>query len=57
LPRPFGDTRRELRGVVARTIPLELLKAGKEQAREGALEGDKDRADRAALSRIVADEA
>jgi hypothetical protein len=48
-PRPLGDTRRALNGVVARTLPLPLLKAGKERAREGAHEGEKDRADHAAL--------
>ena len=43
--RPFGSDRRELRGVVTRTIPLTLLKAGKEVAREGAVGAEKDRAD------------
>lgn len=56
-PRPFGDTRRELGGVVARTLPLALLKAGKERAREGALDGEKGRADHAALLEIVNGEA
>jgi hypothetical protein len=37
--------------------PLELLKAGKKHIREGAVEGEKDRADHAALSRIVGDQA
>jgi hypothetical protein len=48
----FGSDRRELRGVVVRTIPLTLLKAGKEIAREGAVGAEKDRADFDALSRV-----
>ena len=56
-PTAFGDTRRELRGVVARTLPLALLKAGKQGARKGDLEGEKDRADHAALLGIVDREA
>ena len=49
---PLGEARRELNGVRARTIPLELLRAGKAFAREGAAEGAKDRADFEALSKI-----
>jgi hypothetical protein len=47
--RPFGSDRRERRCVVTRTIPLTLLKAGKEVAREGAVGAEKDRADFDAL--------
>jgi Aminoglycoside-2''-adenylyltransferase len=54
--RPFGTDRRELRGVTTRTIPLKLLKAGKEVAREGASEAEKDRADLDALSRVGEEE-
>ncbi len=49
---PLGGARRELNGVRARTIPLELLRTGKSFAREGAAEGAKDRADFEALSKI-----
>ena len=50
---PLGSARRELRGVTARTIPLALLRSGKETPREGTAEGAKDRADREALARVV----
>jgi hypothetical protein len=49
---PLGEARRELEGVRARTIPRELLRAGKAFARKGAAEGAKDRADSEALSKI-----
>jgi hypothetical protein len=49
---PLGEARRELHGVRARTIPLELLRAVKALAREGAAEGAEDRADFEALARI-----
>lgn len=52
-PEPFEDVRRSLRGVTCRTIPLEVLRAGKATPREGAAESAKDRADHAALSRLV----
>ena len=50
--RPFGNGRRELRGVGSRVIPLELLKAGKQTPRSGDADGVKDRSDFEALSRL-----
>jgi hypothetical protein len=50
---PFGSQVRELDGVRSRVIPLELLRAGKQSARPGAVDGAKDRADVAALSRLA----
>jgi Aminoglycoside-2''-adenylyltransferase len=50
---PFGDSRRELRGVSSRVVPLALLKAGKSVPREGAADAAKDRADFDSLSRIA----
>lgn len=49
---PFGDQRRELFGVTARTIPLSLLRAGKSFPREGEWERAKDLADFATLSQL-----
>ena len=49
---PLGNHRRELRGVGCRVIPLELLRSGKSDARAGAAEGAKDRADFEALSAL-----
>jgi hypothetical protein len=51
---PFGEDRRELFGVTARTIPLRLLKTGKSMPREDEAEAAKDRADFLALSRLDA---
>lgn len=51
-PAPFGDERRELLGVSARTIPLELLRGGKSRPRDEAEDAAKDVADFAALSRL-----
>lgn len=48
--RPLGNGRRELRGVSSRVIPLELLLAGKQTPRPGAVESAKDRSDFEALS-------
>ena len=50
---PLGSASRQLRGVTARTFPLALLRSGKETAREGPVEGAKDRADRESLARVV----
>jgi hypothetical protein len=47
---PFGDERRTLRGVGARTIPLDLLRRGKETPRDAPDEAAKDRADADALT-------
>jgi glutathione S-transferase len=52
LPMPFGDDRRELDGVSARTIPLELLRGGKSAPREAPADAAKDVADFEALSRV-----
>ena len=49
---PLGDVRRELLGVSCRVIPLALLRSGKSLARQGAVEGAKDRADFTALSAL-----
>jgi hypothetical protein len=49
---PFGDAVRDLGGVRSRVIPLELLRAGKQVPRADAVDGAKDRADVAALSRL-----
>ena len=49
---PFGDARRELHGVTARTIPLALLRAGKAHPREEEADAAKDRADFAALENM-----
>jgi hypothetical protein len=46
---PFGDDERSLLGVRARVIPLELLREGKQRAREAPAEAAKDVADQAAL--------
>jgi hypothetical protein len=52
-PEPFGSGRRELRGVSCRTIPLALLKAGKQSfIGKGRAEAAKDRADFEALARV-----
>jgi hypothetical protein len=45
----FGEERRTLGGVSARTIPLSLLKRGKQVPREGAADAAKDVADFRAL--------
>jgi hypothetical protein len=47
---PFGEERRVLRGVGARTIPLDLLLSGKQMTREAPDEATKDRADVQALA-------
>ena len=47
---PLGHQRRDLRSITSRVIPLALLKAGKSLAREGSVEGAKDRSDAQALS-------
>ena len=47
---PFGEERRMLNGVGARTIPLDLLLSGKQMTREAPDEAAKDRADVQALS-------
>ena len=52
LPMPFGDDRRELLGVSARTIPLDLLRGGKSVPREAPAEAAKDIADFEALARL-----
>jgi hypothetical protein len=49
---PFGEERRQLRGVSTHTIPLGLLREGKSVPREGAAEQAKDRADLEALNTI-----
>lgn len=49
---PFGEAERSLSGVQARVIPLEVLRAGKQQAREASAEAAKDVADFAALAGI-----
>ncbi len=49
---PFGEHRRVLRGVSACTIPLDLLRAGKQIEREAPEEGVKDRADSQALADV-----
>ncbi|HUP32044.1 MAG TPA: hypothetical protein VM184_03355 [Gaiellaceae bacterium] len=50
---PFGDERRELLGVSARTIPLALLRAGKSRPRDEEADAAKDVADFEALSRLA----
>jgi glutathione S-transferase len=52
LPMPFGDDRRELSGIYARTIPLDLLRGGKSVPREAPADAAKDIADLEALSRL-----
>ena len=47
---PFGDERRVLNGVGARTIPLDLLRSGKQMTREAPDEAANDRADVQALA-------
>jgi hypothetical protein len=47
---PFGEERRLLYGVGARTIPLELLRSGKLMTRDAPDEAAKDRADVQALA-------
>jgi hypothetical protein len=47
---PFGEERRVLNGVGARTIPLDLLRSGKQMTREAPDEAAKDRADVQALA-------
>jgi hypothetical protein len=47
---PFGEERRVLNGVGARTISLELLRGGKQMTREAPDEAAKDRADVQALA-------
>jgi hypothetical protein len=47
---PFGEERGVLNGVGARTIPLELLRSGKQMTREAPDEAAKDRADVQALA-------
>jgi hypothetical protein len=47
---PFGEERRVLHGVGARTIPLDLLLSGKQMTREAPDEATKDRADVQALA-------
>ena len=49
---PFGEAERSLSGVQARVIPLELLRAGKQQAREASAEAAKDIADLVALGEV-----
>lgn len=46
---PFGEECRVLNGVSARTIPLDLLRSGKQMTREAPDEAAKDRADVQAL--------
>ncbi len=48
--QPFGEERRTLHGVVARTIPLDLLLTGKQMTRDKPDEAAKDRADVQALA-------
>lgn len=50
---PRGDERRELHGVSARTVPLDVLRGGKAVPRQGRSDADKDRADFEALSRLA----
>jgi hypothetical protein len=49
---PFGDARRELYGVTARTIPLALLRAGKAHPRDDEAHAAKDHADFTALENL-----
>jgi hypothetical protein len=51
--QPFGDERRGLGGVTSRTVPLELLRAGKATPRDDPADAAKDRADHEALSRVA----
>ena len=48
--KPLGEDERSLSGVRARVIPLELLRSGKQRAREAPAEAAKDVADLAALA-------
>lgn len=48
----FGDERRDLGGVSARTIPLALLRGGKSAPRAHSADAAKDRADFEALARV-----
>jgi Aminoglycoside-2''-adenylyltransferase len=52
---PFGDERRLLHSVGARTIPLELLRSGKQMTRDAPDEAAKDRADVQALGPVRRD--
>jgi hypothetical protein len=47
---PFGEERQVLNGVGARTIPLDLLRSGKQMTRDAPDEAAKDRADVQALA-------
>jgi hypothetical protein len=49
---PLGEDERSLSGVRARVIPLELLRDGKQRAREAPAEAAKDVADLAALADV-----
>lgn len=49
---PFGEAKRSLSGVQARVIPLELLRAGKQQPREASADAAKDVAGFAALVEV-----
>jgi hypothetical protein len=49
---PFGEERRVLNGVGARTIPLDLLRGGKQMTRDAPDEAAKDRADVQALGAV-----
>jgi hypothetical protein len=50
--KPFGDQRCELQGLLARVIPLDVLRTGKQGLRGAPNDAAKDRADVAALSAI-----
>lgn len=52
-PEPFGDDQAQLGAVTCRIIPLPVLARGKATARTGSAEAAKDRADFAALSRVI----
>ena len=49
----FGDDRRVLEGARCRTLPLSVLRAGKQVPRTESAEAAKDLADFAALARVV----
>jgi hypothetical protein len=49
---PFGDQRCELQGLLARVIPLDALRTGKQGLRSAPNDAAKDRADVTALSAI-----
>ena len=49
---PFGVEKRELLGVRARVVPLEVLRRGKATPRDEPHEAAVDRADYAVLSRL-----